>query len=566
MPKKPATRVKNAWTSPGLGAALIILLTVMAYLPAMGNGFIWDDDDHLTNNPSVLSDDGWVEIWSSLEASRYYPLTQTSFWVQHHLWGLRPRPYHVVNIALHAANAALLWVVLRRLKVPGAWVAAAVWAVHPVNVETVAWVTELKNTQSGFFFLLALWLFLQFEDESHPQDYMLAFLCGVAAMLSKPSTVVLPGVILCCAWWRRRRWTSIDLLRVAPLALAGFGMSVLTIVEQRHHVAGEITSDWTLSVMQRVVLAGRAVWFYAGKVVWPADFCFIYPRWDLQVHSVVGWLPLAGLGFLATALWLFRRERWAQAAAFGIGCFITCLLPVLGFLNIYFFRYSFVADHFQYLASMGLVALVVGAGTMISQRAGERGRLLGVIVSAIMLLSLGLSTWAQSHYYHDDETLWRATLSENPDCWLAHTNLGRDLSQNGHLPEAIAHWEQALRVKPDFSEAHYDLGVALARSDKLPEAIAHWEQALRTEPEYPELHYNLGVALARLGRTREAVEHFQHVLRIDPNFAEAHYQLGMALEKVNNFREAAHQYEEALRTKPDLVDAQQRLARLRSAP
>ena len=555
--------MKNAWRSLGPGAALLMLLTVMAYLPALRAGFIWDDDDHFTKNPAMLSTAGLKQIWSSLAVSRYYPLTLTSFWVQRRLWGLHPLPYHAVNIALQALNAVLLWTLLRRLQVRGAWVAAAAWAVHPVNVETVAWVTELKNTQSGLFFLLALLVFLRFEDGRHPRDYALALACAVAAMLSKPSTVVLPGVMLLCAWWRRGQSTLKDLLRVTPLVAFGIGMSLLTIVEQRHHIEGQIEDQiegqgaaaWTLTAAQRLVLAGRAVWFYAGKLLWPKDICFVYPRWELRVHSAMAWLPLTGLVLVAGTLWQYRRAGGTRAAIFGLGCFILLLLPVLGFCDVYFFQFSFVADHFQYLASIALIALVVSTGTAISQRASRLGRDLGKLVAPAVLLALGVCTWGQAHVYFSSETLWRDTLAQNPNAWLAHNNLGVILGEAGKFEDAISHYEQALRINPNYAKAHYNLGVALVRLGRVPEAVRHWEQALRIEPHYAKAHNYLGNTLAQAGKFGDAIGHYEQALRIKPDYAEAHYNLGVTLVRLGRVPEAVWHWEQALQIKPDYAEA-----------
>jgi protein O-mannosyl-transferase len=547
--------VKESWKSVGLPGALIVLLTIVAYLPALHCGFIWDDDDHLTNNPAMLSVTGLKRIWSSLAVSRYYPLTLTSFWVQRRVWGLDPLPYHAVNIALQAINAVLLWALLRRLQVRGAWVAAAVWAVHPVNVETVAWVTELKNTQSGLFFLLAVLAFLRFEDGLRPRDYVMTLVFAAAAMLSKPSTVVLPGVMLLCAWWRRGRWTHKDFLRMTPLIALAVAMSLLTILEQRHHIEAERPSEWTLTAAQRLVLAGRAMWFYAGKLLWPADFCFIYPRWALQAHSVVAWLPLTGLVVAAATLWYFRYARWARAATFGLGCFIVALLPVLGFLNIYFFRYSFVADHFQYLASMGLIALAVGTGAAISERAGQRGGDPGPFAAAVVLLVLGASTWTAARVYQDQETLWRDTLSKNPNAWIAHNNLGLVLKDQGKLSEATEHYEQVLRLQPDNVEAHNNLGVMLQNRGKVLEAMEYYKQALRIKPDDIKAHNNLGNALLELGKVPDAIEQYHQALRLKIGYAETYYNLGNALLRLGNVAEAIAQYQQALRIKPDYVEA-----------
>jgi protein O-mannosyl-transferase len=550
---------RPGWGSTTCLAGILCLLTIVAYFPALRGGFIWDDDDHLTRNAAVQSPSGLQQIWTSLEVSRYYPLTLTTFWVEHRIWGLKPWPYHAVNIALQAINAVVLWALLRRLGIRGAWLAALLWAVHPVNVETVAWVTELKNTQSGLFFLLALLLYLRFEDGLRQRDYAIVLLCGVAAMLSKPSTVVLPGVMLLCAWWRRGRWTRQDLLRVAPLAMLAVGMSLLTVLEQRHHIARETTSDWTMNPVQRLMLAGDATWFYAGKLLWPASLTFIYPRWELQTDSVVAWLPLAGAFAVAWMLWRFRRENWARAAIFGLGYFVIALLPVLGFFNIYFFRYSFVGDHFQYLASIGLVSLIVGGGEAICERGGRWGRDIGAVAATAVLFTLGFCTWKQTHVYHDVETLWRDTLSKNPDAWLAHNNLGFILEYSGRVDEAMQHYQEALRLKPGLVEAHNNMGIALSDMGRVTEGIEQYKEGLRMNPRSPEAHYNLGNALRSLGRPAEAVEEYGLALQYRPVYPEAHNNLGLALEDLGKATEAREHYETALRMRPDFAEAHNNL-------
>ena len=551
--------MKDTWRSYGWGYALIVLLTVVAYLPALRGGFIWDDDDHLTRNPAVLSSGGLKPIWSSLAVSRYYPLTLTTFWVEHRVWGLNPLPYHAVNIALQAANAVLLWVLLKRLKVRGAWLAAALWAVHPVNVETVAWVTELKNTQSGFFFLLALLVFLRFEDGQRWQDYGIALVCGAAAMLSKPSTVVLPGVILLCAWWRRGRWTRQDLLRVAPLVALTVGMSLLTVLEQRRHIQNEIETGSTLAAGQRLILAGHAVWFYAAKLIWPVPLSFIYPRWELQANSVLAWLPLAGLLVGAWALWQKRHEHWARVTIFGLGYFVVALLPVLGFFDIFFFRYSYVADHFQYLASMGLVALAANLAAFLCDR---WGRNVGTVAATATLLALMFCTWMQARVYHDSEALWRDTLAKNPNALMAHNNLAVLLEQTGRIPEAMGHLRQALQINADNSETHNNLGNAFFREGDKVNAVKEYEKALQSNPILATAHFNLGTTLRQLGRASEAIPHFEQALRLNPNYPEAQNNLGLALQDLGKTAEAQEHYQEALRLNPDYVEAHNNLGNI----
>lgn len=538
-----------------LSIAGLILLTVMAYSAALRNGFIWDDDDHFTRNPAMVSVQGLKQIWSSLDVSRYYPLTLTTFWLERRCWGLQPLPYHAVNVALQAISASLLWAVLRRLRFRWAWLAAAIWAIHPVNVETVAWATELKNAQSGFFCLLALWMFLKFEDESRPRDYWLAMVCGIAAMLSKPSTVVLPALLLLCDWWRRGKWTRQDWQRVSPLVIFGIGMSVLTIIEQRGHIETVGPSAWTMVPAQRLLLAGRAVWFYAGTIFWPVNLCFIYPRWDLPVHSIGAWLAPGLLVLVGAVLLRFHRVERLRPLLFGLGWFVIGLLPVLGFFDIFFFQYSYVADHFQHLASMGFIAGIVALCGELLQRWRSAGRL----AAAALMLTLGVSTWKQVRVYRDDETLWRETLAKNPKAWLAHNNLGVVLMHSGRVGEAIPHYEQMLQLNPAYAPGHYNLGVCLLSLGKIPEAVTQFERALKIQPAYADAECNLGVIFAQSGRITEAIRHYERAVQINPNLAGAHYNWGLALSQAGQEQAAIGHWEQAVRINPDYAEARNNL-------
>jgi len=550
------TSAHNSW----LLALVLVIVTFVAYRPVWRAGFIWDDDDHLTSNPAMLSVDGLKQIWSSLAVSRYYPLTLTTFWIERRLWGLAPLPYHAVNVALQAANGVLLWMLLRRLGVPGAWLAAAVWVIHPVCVESVAWVTELKNVQSGFFLFLAVLCFLKFESDNSRRAYTFAMAFGAAAMLSKPSTVVLPILLLLCAWWRDGRCRRSELFRAAPFFGLAAAMSALTVIEQQREVWVVNTESWQLSPAERLTIAGKAVWFYAAHVLWPAKLTFIYPRWDVSAGSASAWLSLAGTVVASALLWTYRRRPWARAALFGTGVFLTALLPVLGFFDIYYFRYSFVADHFQYLACIGLIALVVGTGTVACARAGRWGRELGAIGAGMALLILGASTWRQARIYQDLETLWQDTVAKNPECFLAHNNLGVAFANLGKVAEAKAQWQQALQIEPDYVEAHGNLGNVLYREGRIKEAVAHYEHVLRINPDLPGAHYDLGLAWARLGRREAAIGQYKQALRLKPDYAEAYGSLANSLAQAGRLPEAMRLWEQALRFKPDYPEVQNDLA------
>jgi tetratricopeptide (TPR) repeat protein len=490
-----------------------------------------------------------------LEYSRYYPLTLTSFWVEHQLWGLRPLPYHAVNIALQAANALLLWALLRRLRVPGAWMAAALWAVHPINVETVVWVTEMKNTQSGFFLLLALLLFLRLEDQWRPRDYVLAMIGGAAAMASKPSAVVLPAVILLCVWWRRGHWTLRDFRRVAPLVAFAAGMSLLTVIEQRHHITGQGTTEWTFTVAQRLALATRAPWFYAGKVLWPFHVCFIYPRWELNTASLAAWVPLAGWILVAATGWRFRARWWARGAIFGLGCFVVALLPVLGFFDVYFFRYSFVADHFQYLASAAIIALLAAAAARLVEKGAPRWVAANRGAGAVVLAVLVVLSYRQSQSYASSEALFRSTVARNPRCWMAYNNLGAILLGQGRLDDAIDNLQRGLQFRPNDAGVHNNLGTAFFRQGRLADAISQYRESTRLQPDYPEAHYNLGNALSELKQLHEAEAEYRDAIRSDPDYADAHYNLANTLVHLNRPAEALPHYQVVTRLRPDDVDA-----------
>jgi tetratricopeptide (TPR) repeat protein len=483
---------------PWLLALLLLIVTFLTYQPAWRAGFVWDDDHHLTGNPAMASPRGLHMIWTSLAVSRYYPLTLTSFWLQRRIWGLTPMPYHLVNIALHAINGVLLYSVLRRLRIPAAWLAATLWVLHPVNVESVAWITELKNTQSGFFFFLSILCYLRFEAAAKRRWYALALLCGLAALLSKPSTVILPLALLLCVWWQRGRWRGPDIRRVAPFFGLAAGMSALTVIEQRGQILREGTAEWKLAMPERLIIAGKAIWFYAAKLLWPVHLTFVYPRWEVVARSFLFWLPLAGLVALGAILWARRRQPWARAALFGCGFFVAALLPVLGFVDVFYFRYSFVADHFQYLAGVGLIALIASAAALFCEHSGPAGRRIGTAAALATLLASATLTWKQGHIYRDAETLWRDTLAKNPRCWMAHTNLGNVLQNSGRFAEAEEQYDQALRIKPDYAMAHNDLAVALIAAGKPDTAIMHLEQALRIKPDLVEAQDNLAWLLATL--------------------------------------------------------------------
>jgi tetratricopeptide (TPR) repeat protein len=554
-PAPPASHVPDSGArrtgSPaGWTVAAIFCATFIAYFPALNGGFIWDDHGHVTRL-ALRSWQGLWRIWFDIGATQqYYPLLHSAFWVEHRLWGDATVGYHLTTLALHACAACLFAVILRRLAIPGAFLAAMIFALHPVQVESVAWITEQKNTLSTVFYLCAALAYLCFDADRKPSFYLLALALFVLGLLTKTVTATLPAALLVIFWWQRGRlsWKR-DILPLAPWFAIGAVAGLFTAWVERKLIGAEGAAfDFTL--IQRCLLAGRVIWFYLGKLFWPAHLTFIYPRWDINPSEAWLWLPLAGGLALGVLLWLGRNRSRAPLAAFLF--FVGSLFPVMGFFNVFPFMYSFVADHFQYLPSLGIITLV-SAGLV---RAGEQisapPRKLGGALAALLLVALGALTWRQAHDYRDFQTIFRATIRRNPGCWMAYNNLGSDLlDHTPNLQEAIADFEQALQLKPDYAEAHYNLGKALARSGRLPEAIDQYEQALRLRPDQADTYDNLGNALYQQGQVAEAIEQYQQALRIEPRHADAHNNLGVALAQAGHLPEAIEQYQDALRLSPE---------------
>ena len=546
------------------GAAVILILTLIAYMPAVRSGYIWDDDDYVTNNMTLRSAQGLADIWLKPSATpQYYPLVHTTFWIEYHLWKLSPIGFHVDNVLFHALGAILLWMILRRLSVPGAWLAAAIFALHPVHVESVAWITERKNVLSGVFYLSSALTFLSFAgigktDSGRKCAYALSLLLFVCALLSKSVTASLPVALALVLWWKRDRLTPSDVTHLIPYLIIGGAAGFVTSWLEKNRV-GAFGSEWDLTFADRLLVAGRALWFYAGKLVWPAKLAFFYPRWEIDSGSAVQWLyPISAL-ILIGALWFLRRRigksPFVAAALFGV-----TLIPALGFVNVYPMRYSWVADHFQYLASIGIIALATSA-LMVGLDRLERARgILSIVLPALVLASLGTLTWRQTGDYKDAETLWRHTIAKNPSSWAAHNNLAMILDDRADYAEAADEARKAIELNPTNAEAHDNLGVALGGLGQLDEAIAEHHVAIELAPEFKAPYANLAVQLARQGRLDEAREQCETALRLDAGYFAAHNTLGSILMELDKPDEAAREFGSALEIRPDSTDALYNLA------
>jgi tetratricopeptide (TPR) repeat protein len=562
-PRRPAGR------DFGL-AALLAATALLAYFPALRGGLLWDDDAHITR-PELRSLAGLGRIWGELGATQqYYPVLHSAFWVEQRLWGDRVLGYHLANLVLHALAAGLVVVVMRRLALPGAWLGGFLFALHPVGVESVAWISEQKNTLSAVFYLASALVYLGFDRTRRPAAYGLALALFVLALLTKTVTATLPEALLVVAWWRHGRlaWRR-DVLPLTPWLALGAVAGALTAWFERTYIGAQ-GDAFTLSLAQRGLIAGRALWFYLGKTFWPTDLIFIYPRWQVDPGVWWQWLyPASALAAFAGLAVLARRRRGPLAGAL---YFAGTLFPALGFVNVYPFLFSFVADHFQYLARLGvLVPIAAGAGRLAGRLGSAQGedpppaiRWLGPAGAACLVAGLAWLTWRACGNYRDADTQYRAVLARNPDCWLAHYNLGISLEgRPDGLSAALEEYRATVRLEPGFADGHNNLAGALYRlNGDWAGAYREYREALRLRPTDAEAHNNLGNLLALVpARRSEAMSEFREALRLDPGMAQAHFNRANLLgASAASREEAIAEYRAALRLRPDYARAHNNLA------
>lgn len=534
---------------------LLAVVTMLAYHPAWHGGVLWDDEAHI-GGPELRTLDGLRRIWFVPRTTQqYYPLLHTSYWLQQKLWGDSITGYHIVNLLLHIGCVVLVLRILRFLRIPGAELAATIFALHPVNVETVAWIAERKNTLSGVFALAATLWYLRFDENRSRRSYVLALGLFLLGLLSKTAIVTLPLALLVIFWWKRGAisWRH-DVVPLIPFFFFSAAAGLMTRWVEYGNI-GYRARMLDLSLLDRCLIAGRAFWFYLWKLLWPSNLMFVYPRWEIS--AAVPWqyiFPLAVLVLLGI-LWSLRR--WSRTPLAGVLVYMVLLLPSLGFANIYFFLYSFVADHWQYLACLGIITPCASGIVLLATRLKSGYAWLEPGVTLVIGGVLFLLTWQQSRMYNNAETLYRTTIAHNPACWLAYDHLVDILYQANRIPEAMNLFKDELRIKP--AVAHYSLGNALLRKGRTSEAIDQFTEALRINPDYAEAHNNLGYALLVTGRTSAAIEQCKEALRIDPTYAHAHNNLGNALAQTGRASEAIDHYKQTLRMNPNSADAHSNL-------
>jgi tetratricopeptide (TPR) repeat protein len=498
--------------------------------------------------------------------SQYFPLVYTAFRIEYGLWGLDPFGYHLVNVLLHAFNALLLWLLLRRLEIPGAWFAAAVFALHPVHVESVAWITERKNVMSLFFSLVSLLAWRRFvEPRSGPawRFYAASLACYALALASKVTACTLPAAQLLLLWLRGHPIDRRRIAQVMPFAALGVAMGLVIIYWERHHI-GTVGDRFTISPIESFLVATRASWFYLGKLLWPTQLTFSYPKFAIDPSDPLQYSWAIAGAILLAGLWGWRRSIGRAPLAAGI-FFVATLSPLLGFIPLFTFWYSYVADHYQYVASIGPIALVSAGATQLLRSRTSLGRAGRGSAAALVLAVLGLLAWNQSRAYENEETLWRDTIAKNPGSWMAYTNLGRYLLREERFEEAIDAYQQVFAIKPDAYRAHVGWADALLKLGREREAGAHFEAALELRPDLYSAHQALARLKWKRGERAAAIAHYEAMIAIEPQNPTGHFLMGRALERTQRRQEALRYYRNALAIDPDQGQARRAIERIAGA-
>ena len=539
-------------------------IVLLVYLPALLSvDFIWDDFVIGTDTVRTLA--GLRQIWFSPAEipaeGHYWPLTYTSFWVEHKLWGMIASGYHATNVLLHLANTLLLWHLLCRFTVPGAWVAAAVFAIHPIHVESVAWIIERKDVLSGMFYLLAATAWVRFAEQPRPRWYLASLAAYVAGMLSKSVVVTLPVALLIWHWWKRGRVTWNDLLRLAPFFVVGAAITVADLLFNRSRGVG----GFGYSLIERALIAARAFWFYVGKLFWPLDLAGIYPHWEVREADPLACVGLGAAVALVAALWLLRR-RIGRGPLAGLLFFAVTLAPVLGFVDFNYMLFSFVADRYQYLASIGITTVVVAAAAAgmaaLRRTGGLRGKVATAVLIVLALGVLGTLSWRHASMYRDGSRFFAHVVSYNPTARDAHLNLGSELLSRNRMDEALDAYRVAEEQRPDDCKPAYGAGMALYHLGRLEAAEAAYVRALQRCPHYGEALTELAELRLDQQRYDEALQLSEAAIEIQPRNVKAWVHRSRALQHLGDATEALDSIERALAIEPRNQDAQEIRAEL----
>ena len=539
--------------------AALCALTLVSFLPAWQAGFVWDDTI-FTELPAVQEADGIWKLWFQPREAylnpgghgegHYWPLTYSTFWLEHKLWGSEPMPYHVANVLLHLVNVLLLWRVLLLLGLPWAWLGAAIFAVHPLHVESVVWAIARKDVLSGACYLGACLVWLRHQREPRPGRYMAALLLFAAGLLSKSIVVTLPVAMLLWHWWAKGRVTRSDVVGVVPFFLVGFA---ITLGDMKFYQSMEVLSlDY--SAIDRILIASHAAWFYVGKILWPARLDVIYALWDPA--RLLEWVYLVAAAGLIAGLWLMRG-RIGRGPLFGVLYFGATVAPTLGFVDYGYMQFSFVADRYQYLAGIGLIALVAAGAERCVCLLPKNRRRAGLGALLLALIALGTLTWQQSRIYENQVVFFSHVVARNPTARGAQSNLAAGLAEEERLEEALGPARLAVQQYSDHWGPNQILGKINLDLGRLDEAERYLRRAVELKPKDADTLQSLAEARRRAGNCADAIVLYRRVLeKQSETNSLARAGLGTCLFETGEFEQSVLTLREALEEDPTQLEEQ----------
>ena len=544
-----------------LKVVMIVLACLWIYEPVFHGEWLWDDDYLLTNNPAMSSLEGLRGLWFSPATADYLPITLTALWLQWQVFGMDSTGYHIASVLLHATGACLVWLLFRQLKIRLAWVGGFVFAIHPLCVESVAWVSEIKNTLSLPFFLVAAICYVRFDEIARRRDYLLALFFFLAAMLSKSSVVMFPVLILLYAWWKRGRIEGKDTLRSVPFFLISLGLGLITLFFQLGRAIGSEPipiGGWD----SRLAIAGMAVLFYVSKIFWPFNLLPIYPQWAANPPSPSQFFPWLVIGACLGLFWIYRKS-WGRHALMGFGFFLITLFPVLGFVPMSYMRVGWVSDHFLYLPMIGILGWsVAGAGRIYEEAAPfMKSMVIALLVLTCVVLMGAARSYAE--IWQNEDRMWSYTMTYNWNCWQAHNRYGSRLFARGNFDEALKHFLKATELRPDLAETQNNLGSAILAQKDTKGAIKHFKEGLRLSPEIIAIKGNLARALFLDGQYEEALPIYKELAAKFPNNAAFQCNLGVIEYQLGNHGSAVRAFQKALAIDPNMEDAKGNLEHVR---
>ena len=514
---------------------ILIALIIISYFPVFFAGFIWDDDMVVVQNPLMQSLDGLYHIWFSTHPIDYYPLTYTSLWIDYHVWGISATGYHIINLLLHLSNAILLMIVFKKLNIPFAGLAALLFAVHPVNVPSVAWITERKNVLCMFWFCLCVYNLLTFDERQSPKHYIIALSCFFFSLLSKSAVLMFPFVILLYHWWKNNHLTRRDILLSSPFFYISAIMGMISLWFQNNRAIGEtiIRND---DFFSKIVSSIYAVGFYIQQSLIPINTSFVYPVNQDQLPLI---MAIPGLLIIVVYLvyCLYDRNR---AGFVGLLYVLLMIFPVLGFVDIYFMRYALVADHWQYFSICGVLGILMIGIDKVSQKVAFIYIQYGLV---LWIAYFTIASFQYAQQFKDEPTLWFATLSNYPECSLALNRLGSIYQTQNNQSLARYYYDQTLKYHPDNPGAHNNLGMIEESNGNLNKAKKHFLAAIQHHQMHPHIHFNLGRIYMKSGNFALAEKSFQTCLRLQPGHESALIWLASSLEYQQKWENASNVYE-----------------------